>query len=525
MKRRPPQLPLALCNPGLYPHAANSVHVVETHISWILLVGRYAYKIKKPVNLGFLDFTQLSTRKFFCEEEIRLNRRLAPSLYLEVVSIGGTPDHPVLCGRPVIEYAVKMRRFASGRLLDQLLTEGQLTSQHIDQLAACLARFHDGLPPALTESNYGTPKSIIEPARDNFQQLAELLKGAEADLLSGLKSATEREYGLCQERFEQRRQEGYVRECHGDLHLGNIVLLRNAPVPFDGIEFDANLRWIDVMSEVAFLVMDLIYRGRQEFACRFLNAYLETRGDYAGLGVLRFYLGYRAIVRAKISAIRASQDGSTGFSECIRHLTLADDLLNASRPALIITHGLPGSGKSSVTQVALEKLQAIRIRSDVERKRLFGLAAHENSHGRIAGGIYGAESTRRTYGRMLTLACELLELGYTVIIDAAFLKHSERQQFQSLAAELRIPFAILSVRTDVTILRQRISQRMQHGRDASEADLVVLEKLAAISEPLDTEERARAVEFVNEGKVEEISSQLFVWNRLDSLLDTVPERK
>lgn len=498
----------ALIKPARYPHAAKSVQVLETHISWVLLAGRYAYKIKKPVDLGFLDFTQLSARRFFCEEEIRLNRRLAPRLYLDVVGVSGTPEHPVLGAQPAIEYAVRMRRFAADRLMDNMLGRNSITPQHIDRLAATIARFHAGLPPAAPESGYGTPQAIVDPARQNFQQLAQLLHGEALKTLASLQDASEREYASCRALFQQRRTAGFVRECHGDLHLGNIVLLREQPTPFDGIEFNAGLRWIDVMNEVAFLVMDLLHRERPDLAYRFLNAYLEMSGDYAGLGVLRFYLAYRAMVRAKIGAIRASQEDASAMGQCHSYLKLAEECLGRRRPALIITHGLPGCGKTTVAQVALERLQAIRIRSDVERKRLFGLAAHENSHASVAGGIYGAEATRQTYGLMLQLASEQLGLGFTVIIDAAFLRRAEREQFQTLADELAIPFAILWVRADIDVLRGRIEQRMRHGKDASEADVAVLETLRAACEPLQPEEFLHVVEFVNQGEAGEIDTNV-----------------
>lgn len=515
----------ALCKPGLYPHAAKSVDVVETHISWVLLAGRYAYKIKKPVSLGFLNFTRLSARRMYCEEEVRLNRRLAPSLYLEVVPIGGTPEHPELGAMPAIEYAVKMRRFAAGRLLDQLLTRGQLTSRHIDLLATQVAKFHAGLPSAAPDSGYGTPQTIAKPMRQNFQGLTALLNGADADLISELQSRSEREYAANLELFELRRRGGLIRECHGDLHLGNIVLLHGVPVPFDGIEFDPRLRWIDVMSEVAFVVMDLMHRDRHDLAFRFLNAYLEVSGDYRGLGVLRFYLGYRAMVRAKISAIRAKQGAATGIAECHRYLALSNESLGLYRPALILTHGLPGSGKSAVSQVAVERLHAVRIRSDVERKRLFGLAAQENSHERIAGGIYGRDATRRTYAKLRQLAAQLLNVGFTVIIDAAFLKRCQRRDFQTLAAELAAPFVIVDVRADTSKLRQRVGRRSEVESDASEADLDVLELLAAGNEPFQADEHTHVIEFDNSGSVNEISSQMTFWSRLDDLVSSGARRR
>jgi uncharacterized protein len=504
----------ALRDPDRYPHAVRSVRLIETHISWVLLSGRYAYKIKKAVDFSFLDFTELEARRFYCEEEIRLNRRFAPQLYLDVVAIGGSAQQPELGARPAIEYAVKMRRFASSGLMDRLLMRGLVTPAHIDKLAATLARFHADLPPAAPDSEFGIPPAIIAPAVQNFDQLAPLLSAADGQILASLRRASEEEYSSRTALFQQRRLAGWVRECHGDLHLGNIALIGNEPVPFDGIEFNAGFRWIDVMNEVAFLVMDLLHRNRSELAFRLLNAYLEATGDYQGVGVLRFYLAYRAMVRAKIDAIRAGQpdartrEAQAALAACRSYLTLAATCLDRRRPVLVITHGLPGCGKTTVSQAMLEKLQAIRIRSDVERKRLFGLASLEDSSSRPGNGIYGADATRRTYARLYDLARDLLCGGYPVIVDAAFLRHAEREQFRQLAHEMAIPFVIVSVRVRESTLRQRILQRQGRANDASEANLAVLQKLQAAHEPLMAEEFANAVEFENEGDPGEMPARL-----------------
>jgi predicted kinase len=241
-----------------------------------------------------------------------------------------------------------------------------------------------------------------------------------------------------------------VRECHGDLHLGNVVLIGDEPVPFDCIEFNPALRWIDVMNEIAFTVMDLLHSGRPEFAWRLLNACLEESGDYGGISVLRFYLAYRAAVRAKVCAIRAGQAGVSRRAKsdervaCRNYLVLARQCLGQCRPVMIITHGLPGSGKTTFSQLALEQMGAIRIRSDVERKRLFGLGTLESSRSHVAD-IYSPEATRRTYARLHELAREILSAGFPVIVDAAFLKQDERDIFRKLAQNMSVPFAIASL--------------------------------------------------------------------------------
>ena len=498
-----------------FPHAAKSVRLIETHISWVLLAGRYAYKIKKALDLGFLDFTTLEARRFYCEEEIRLNRRLAPKIYLDVVPIGGIPQNPQFGAQPALEYAVSMRRFAVSKQLDYLLARGKVAPAHMDQLAATLATFHGGLPRTEADSAFGAPETIHAEAMQNFEQLSSLLTApADLDAVTALGALTEKAFAECEKLFAQRHARGFVRECHGDLHLGNIVLIGDEPVPFDGIDFNPALRWIDVMDEVAFLTMDLLHEQRPDLAYRFLNAWLEATGDYAGIPVLRFYLAYRAVVRAKVSAIRAQQAGRIRkrvLAACREYLALAGECFAYRRPLLIITHGLPGSGKSTFAKVALQRLQAIRLRSDVERKRLFGMNPLDDSRSGTGDGIYSEDATRRTYARLHELARGLLDAGFPVIVDAAFLKQEEREQFRELALELSVPFAIASLRADEATLRARIVHRRSKGGDASEADVDVLRALQAVQQPLSPQELAYTVEL--DGATDEAGH-----SRLDRLL-------
>jgi uncharacterized protein len=497
--------------------------IEETHISWVLLTGHDAYKIKKCVDLGFLDFSTLEKRRFFCAEELRLNRRLAPGLYLGVVAIGGGPEHPILGSEPAIEYAVHMRRFAQSCMMNRMLSRGGVTFAHIDKLAAVIARFHTALPAAAADSPFCATTEIQTAAMQNFEQLPQLLiEPDDMAMLEAVHQASAMEFASCEPLFRQRAAAGWVRECHGDLHLGNIVLLDDTPTPFDGIEFNASLRWIDVISEIGFPVMDLLRRGHPQLAWRLLNAYLEITGDYSGVGVLRFYLAYRAMVRAKIAAIRASQRGVAGvkkeLNSCRSYLRLAHSCLTRRRPALIITHGLPGCGKSTFAQIALERLGAIRIRSDVERKRMFGLDPLADSKAQIGSDIYSEDATRRTYARLKELARGLVSAGFPVIVDAAFVLHAEREDFHALAEEMAVPFVIASLQTDVAVMEERLKQRSSLGNDASEADILVLRKLQLAQAPLLDAELTDTVTFANNNDVDALRSDGKGWKSLDARL-------
>ena len=500
------QLIAALQKGKQFPYPVRSVRLYETHISWVLLAGRYAYKIKKALNLGFLDFTNLERRHFYCNEEIHLNRRTAPQLYLDTVPIGGTADHPVVGLEPAIEYAVRMRRFSVAAEMDRLMANGKVLPAHIDSLAAGLAHFHMSLPPIELDSPYGGNEAMRDLTVQNSSQwpIPQLDKLGEF-IVQAIQGALEDEYTACVSLMANRRAQGFVRECHGDLHLGNIVIKSGKAIPFDCIEFDPELRWIDILCDIAFPFMDLQYFKREDLAWRLLNVWLEITGDYGGLALLQFYASYRAAVRAKVNAIRASQMAITGkkkqeaLQAFRQYLALSCHCLMRQKPALIITHGLPGSGKTTFAQMALERFGAIRIRSDVERKRLFGMSPLERSKSATGGDIYSLEATERTYDVLLGIARGLIQNGYRVIVDAAFLKPDERAQFRQLAQEMSAPFVIASILAGEAAMRTWVEQRNRRRKDASEANVSVLETLQAANKPLEDKELAETITFFNNG--------------------------
>jgi uncharacterized protein len=514
----------ALSRPDIFGPGCTHVERLETHISYVLLTGQYAYKIKKAVNFGFLDFTTLAARRFFCQEELRLNRRLAPALYLGVVPVTGSVDAPVLGGDgPALEYAVQMREFPQQALATAILARGELAPADIDTLAARVAAFHGAIAVAGAESVFGTPDEVLRLARQNFAQLRPLLAaGAEHDEIDALSAWTEREHAARRDVFLRRRKEGFVRECHGDLHLGNIASIDGELVIFDCIEFNETMRWIDVMSEIAFTVMDLEDRGRADLGRRFLNAYLERSGDYAGLAVLRFYLVYRALVRAKIARLRAQQLDASAASalhaEYRGYLRLAQKHARSPRPALIITHGFSGCGKTTLSQSLLEAIGAVRIRSDVERKRMPPLEARERGGAGIDRGLYTPAATQATYERLAKLTREVIEAGWVAVADAAFLRGWQRKLFADLATALGVAFVIVDFVADKSTLRQRITQRVAAGSDASDADLAVLEHQLRTHEPLTGAELSVAVAYDAEAPLER-AWQSDAWREVRERID------
>ncbi|MCR4346079.1 MAG: AAA family ATPase [Sulfuricaulis sp.] len=500
MDTRLPPLIQALHRPTCYGHPVQKIELVETHISWVFLTGTYAYKIKKPLNLGFLDFSTLEKRRFFCEEELRLNRRLAPSLYLEVVSITGSSSAPVLGATgKAIEYAVKMVQFPEAARLDRMLARGELFPEHVDRLAQELAEFHKRIAIASADQPFGNPEHVLEPVTQNFTQIRTRLEPHDQTQLRRLEIWSAMSFGELRKIFENRKHDGFVRECHGDAHLANMVWLDDRVTLFDCLEFSDNLRWIDVMSELAFLVMDLDDRGRSDLARRTLNVYFEQSGDYAGLSVFRFYQVYRALVRAKVACIRLGQNGLSDENkkqareEYRSYAHLAERYTQPPPAALIITHGLSGSGKTWLSQQLLESLDAIRVRSDIERKRLHGLAPSERSGSGIDSGIYSSDASQHTYARLAKLATMILRAGHTVIVDAAFLRRVQRDQLRAVADQEHAPFVILDLQTPENALHARLHQRRQQMNEASEAGLAVLQHQLATREPLSDDEQGHAL--------------------------------
>jgi aminoglycoside phosphotransferase family enzyme/predicted kinase len=490
------------------------VRVIETHISYVLLTGERAYKIKKAVDLGFLDFRTLASRRFYCEEELKLNRRLAPDVYLDVVAITGSIDAPAIGGDGTpIEYAVRMREFRQDALATRILSGNAMDASFVDELAVQVARLHGAAQAADSGGTRGDASAILANAMRNFERMRPAAGDSQRlRELDALRQWTLAEHAAIAPIMDERRGRARVRECHGDLHLGNIAQIDGRPLIFDCIEFSEDLRWIDVMSDVAFLVMDFRDRGRPDLGHRFLNAYLEITGDYDGLRVLPFYLVYRAMVRAMVASERAAQlgagtPGDALTAECHGYLALAARYAYARDPAIVITHGFSGCGKTTSSQSLVETMAGVRIRTDVERKRLHGLRPTDRDPAGLDATIYSPEVTRWVYLRVLALARVSLAAGFATIVDGAFLWRWQRQLFRDLAAELRMPFVIVTFKAREATLRARILRRMQEGSDASDAGIDVLERQLRSYDALDQSEIAHCVAIDTEAPAPALSSR------------------
>ncbi len=501
----------SLQRPGVLAETAERIELLQTHMSWILLTDRHAYKIKKPVDLGFADFTTLEKRRYFCDEELRVNRRLAPQLYLAVLPITGTRQAPVVGGDgEPIEYAVYMKQFPQRELLPHVLERGELGPQHVETLARDVAGFHRRVEVDRDRGGFGEPESIWRPMQANFEHFAQALDGrASRCVVREVRQWSENEFAAKQGDFTSRKRDGFIRECHGDMHLGNMFREGNSITLFDGIEFNETFRWIDVVNEAAFLVMDLKFRGRADLAHRFLNAYLQQTGDYRGLVVFPFYQVYRAMVRAKVKDIRSRQTQLASRTrnalrvQVRNYLGLARQCTGATHPRLLITHGVAGTGKTRGTDPLVDQWGAIRIRSDIERKRQFGYESLDRTTSPIDGGIYAPEVTDQTYQRLADLVATVIQAGFSAIADGTFLQRRHRDLLRRTARKLGVPFRILDFRARPETIRRRIVDRQRRNSDASEADLRVLTRQLQTQQPLASDEQGDVISIDTESDHDE----------------------
>lgn len=481
------QLVDRLMAPEAFDHPVTTIERIETHISWVILTDAYAYKIKKPQVLDFLDFGSVEKRRHFCEEELRLNRPWAGDIYISVVPITESGGQVRFGGDgKAVDYAVKMRRFDTDMRLDRQLLLGRLTVDDMRTLGAAVAERHLDAPRVEIEFRERVLRMTVQQMHDNFTALDGNI--GKEDLAS-LRDWTQRELDALTDDIATRFDTGFFRDCHGDLHLANLVRMPDGIRTFDCIEFNDDLRRTDVICDIAFLVMDLVYKGRRELAAHFLNRYLERTGDYDGIVFLDLYFVYRCLVRAKVAVI-SSQERSLE-AERLRDLADADRYCRIAlrqtwkpAPVLIVMRGLSGSGKTWVSGQVMAALPAIRLRSDIERKRLFRLAETADTRSDIDAGIYDPESSRKIYRALVAKARTLLDARHSVILDATFLLAEERALALEMADSCGYAAVIVDVSAPQALIEGRLQQRTRNASDASEANLAVVEHQRSLAEAL-----------------------------------------
>ncbi|OIO68636.1 MAG: hypothetical protein COW19_02670 [Zetaproteobacteria bacterium CG12_big_fil_rev_8_21_14_0_65_55_1124] len=475
MNNPSPPLIQAMLREDFYQHPVEEVRLLQTHASWVLLTGSFAYKVKKPVNFGFLDFSTLDKRHHFCEEELHLNRRLAPKLYLDILPIGYEDGSFKLGGtKDIRDYCVKMRQFADSDLLSERINNTAFDTAWMDVLARNIANFHAQATQNDAINTFGAPRYLLSHIDASLNTALHHPEAIKAELIHDLRRLCMQQTKHLVDIFAQRIADARIRDCHGDLHLGNIALYDGKPTVFDCIEFNPEYRAIDTLNDAAFLVMDCDARGHADLAFRFLSRYLEFSGDYSGMPLLPLFLSYRAGVRGKVACLLA-EDAATGknekqtkLEEAARYFELAATYLKPSTtPCLYAVGGLSGSGKSHLALLGCGIARAIIIRSDATRKRIAGIHLELD--------LYSEEMHRHTYQAMFDAAITLLSTGWPVILDATFLSMDERQRARNTANASGVPFRFAWIDASEDKLKEHIHRRMQKGANISDADIPVLE--------------------------------------------------
>ena len=471
-----PALIQQMMQPEFYPHPVTApVQLIQTHVSYVLLTGDYAYKLKKPVNFGFLDYSTIAKRQHFCQEELRLNQRCAKELYLEVLPIAEVGDRFQLSGSgEVADYTLKMRQFPQEGLLANLYEQGKLSEPLLQTLAQTIAQFH-----AITATNdhiraFGEPARVREAIDENFEQTAQYIGTAQTQVqFDATRAYNDRLFSEQSDLFRARMQSNHIRECHGDLHLDNICLWDDKLWLFDCIEFNEPFRFVDVMYDIAYVIRDLEARDRVDLSTLFLNAYTEQTGDWEGLQVLPFYVNRQAYVRAKIvsfllddPAVPAA-DKQKAQETAARFYRLAAQYSQPRQGQITLMCGLSGSGKSTTARQLAGQTGAVHIRSDAVRKHLGNVPLEQ----RGGDELYSPEMTQRTYDRLLHLGITLAQQGYSVILDAKYDRQALREAAITAAAQHQFPLHILHCDAPLEVLRDRLQKRTGDIADAT-ADLL-----------------------------------------------------
>ncbi|MCU0567355.1 MAG: AAA family ATPase [Oculatellaceae cyanobacterium Prado106] len=481
-----PPLFQQMLQPEFYPHPVKEpIQVIQTHISYVFLTGDYAYKAKKPMNFGFLDFSTLDKRQHFCQEELRMNKRGAPGLYLDVLPITETAGQFALAGNGTpAEYVVKMRQFPQDAQLTSLFDRGELTEERLQELAKAIAHFHQTCHTDDYIRSFGKVEQVRQAFDENYEQTEQYIGGPQTQQqFDETRAYTDRFFADRADLFNQRIAEDRIRECHGDLHLGNICLWENQLMLFDCIEFNEPFRFVDVMYDIAYIIMDLQVRNRPDLAAIFLSAYAEQTGDWEGLQVLPIYVSRQTYVRAKVISFLlndpnvSAADKQQASDNAALYYRLAWEQTQPKAGKLFLMCGLSGSGKSTAARQLTRQTGGIYIRSDAVRKHLGSVPLDQKG----GSDLYSPEMTAKTYDRLLSLGTTLARQGYSVILDAKYDRQALREVALTQAQAANIPLQIVHCDAPVEVLRDRLLQRTGDIADAT-ADLLPQQFLEPFTE-------------------------------------------
>jgi aminoglycoside phosphotransferase family enzyme/predicted kinase len=472
----------ALMLKSAYPEPTDRVELVQTHISYVFLTDKFAYKVKKPVNFGFLDFSTLEKRKYYCEKEVELNRRLSPDVYLGVLPITVNEDI-VAIGREgiTVEYAVKMRRIPMENSMIRLLRENQLNHEMVEKVARKIATFHMDAAGSAEIDGFGSVEVIRTNTNENFAQTEKYVGTTITKAqFEAIRNFTDNYLNNRTGLFIERIAEGRIRDCHGDLHLEHICIAEPIRI-FDCIEFNDRFRYSDTVADIAFLAMDLDFHERRDLSKTLIDAYVAFSEDKHAIDLLNFYKVYRAYVRGKVTSFRLNEDIPQEEKNNIAHVAQRYFALAASyvdenmpsnthreQPRLIITCGLIGTGKTTLAKAIGDMSGWAIVSSDVVRKKLAGIPSTRHEYSAFGEGLYSAEYTKRTYKMMNEIAEQHLRKGKSVILDACYGKKYQRAMAHALAKANNALFSCVEVVCPEDEIRRRLSERTDENGSISD---------------------------------------------------------